>query len=118
MSRELTFEQLATTEDTGELVLRAEFPDVGSMCDVILVEGDALHVWLVESNVKGDMKRMIDEIVRQTGRQEVVFLSPLDFSNIRERVYDYEEVTETLPNGKKQKRLVTTWELDDDTTES
>lgn len=79
MPRRLTFEVLATTEDTDDPVLRAEFQDTGSFMDVILPgDHDRIHVWLVESNRTGDMALMLDELVAQLDRNHIWFLTPLD----------------------------------------
>lgn len=114
MARKLQFEQISTTEDTNDPVVRAWFEDSGSHADVIVCQDDELlRVWYVLSNVKGDMKKMIDEIVKQTGITIVDFLEPEALSGkIKDRVNNWERLEETVqtPDGpKKSVYLRTNW---------
>lgn len=114
MARKLSIKQIATTEDTDDPVVRVEFGAVESRLDAILPgypEVEAIHVWWVESAVRGDMSTMIDELCSQLECAKVVFLSPLDFSDIRDRIDNYEEVTVDTPEGK-QERLVCQWDYE------
>lgn len=78
-NRQLTFKRIATTEDTGDPVIQAEFTDVGSHMKVIIDTADEiLRVAFVKSEAKGDMSRILDEIVRQVGWTHVMFLTPLN----------------------------------------
>lgn len=114
MSRHLTFERIGTTEDTDDPVVQVSFDDVGSRADLIIPSDDEeIRVWFVTSKVEGDMSRIIDEVVQQTDRTRVVFLSPLNLSGdggIRNKLHNYDEVTVNTPRGK-QTQLIVDWKL-------
>lgn len=95
-SRRLSFDRIATTEDTDDPVIRAELPDTGSWMTVILeTEPETIRVAYVESKARGDMAWMLDEVVRQMGWNDVLFLSPLN-DQLVDRLHGFSEETEYI----------------------
>lgn len=117
MGRDLSIRQLATTEDTGEPVIRAEFEDTGSRLDAILCDDRSLvRVWTVHSNRKGDMKLMLDEICHQLSTSNVHFLEP-DLGPLEDRLKNAarHEETVTGPDGNELKSVYLAVEWDYET---
>ena len=117
----VTFAGIATTEDTGDPVIRASITDTKSYMDMILDRAEqTIRVWLVESQSQGDMKRMLDETVTQVGWNDVIFLSPLDdkkfdaLPTLKERLQGFEKRVEEheSPEGElfEQEQYISRWE--------
>lgn len=69
---------IARTEDSDDPVLRGRLPS-GSYTYVILDQANRrLNIYLVKSFKRGEMKVLIDEVVRHTGWTSIRFLTPLD----------------------------------------
>ena len=114
--RRLRYEQIATTEDTGDPVIRAEFDDVGSHAEIIIDQQNGiLRVANVDSGNKGDMRRILDETTQQLGIYTLRFLNPLTEvgSPIEDRLHGFEKEIEEIqrPNGEtvKCETLVGIW---------
>jgi len=68
---------IANTQDTNDPVIRLRIGE--SFADVIIAtESECLNVWYIQSEVKGDMKRMLDFMVTKTGLEWIQFIAPLD----------------------------------------
>lgn len=112
MARRLTFERIATTEDTGDPVIHATFSDVGSFANIVVdQEDELLRVTHVDSEVRGDMKRILDEVVEQIGWTRVRFMLPLDdmkaegTQKLIDRLNGFEKMIEEVesPDGDTMK---------------
>lgn len=80
MSRQLTFEQIDTTEEADIPVIKGELTDTGSNV-VFMLDDERPNVVLVHmaaANYDGDMSSILDEIVRQTDRTAIWFMNPLE----------------------------------------
>lgn len=104
MHRELTFEKIATTEDTGEPVIHAELPDTNSYLNVVIGEDQIIRVTHVESFHSGDMKIMLDEVTSQLESKHVRFMVPLGKelgSDLEDHIYGFEKITVSVeaPDG-------------------
>lgn len=105
MARDLTYERIATTEDTGEPVIHAELSDTGSYVNAV-ISGDreVIRVTHVESFHKGDMALMLDSMTRQLATQDVRFMVPLGEavgSDLAAKLDGFEQTTEVVqdPDG-------------------
>lgn len=112
MNRKLTFDRIGTTEDTGDPVIRAEFEDTESYLDAIIVQDEELiRVWMVESNIKGDMKKMMDEITSQLDIYDVHFLEPEAFellgkeADIKQAVNGFERKEKLIDKPDKPGKI-------------
>lgn len=98
VTRRLTFEQIAITEDTGDPVLRGELPDTSSYLNAVLSDDlSTIRVTHVFSNRDGDMSTMLDTMVRQLDTTDVRFMVPLgkEFgSDLEDHLHGYEKTTE------------------------
>lgn len=115
--RRLRYEQIATTEDTGDPVVKAEFGDVGSHVKFIIDQQEGiLRVANVDSRNKGDMRRILDETTQQLDIYTLRFLNPLTEygSTIEDRLHGFEKEVEELPHPDggtvKIETLVGEWE--------
>lgn len=126
-TRRLTFEQIDTTEDTGDPVIQADLPDTGSWLIVIpdpFPDPECLRVQQVDSKRRGDMKTMLDEIVTQLGQTTLRFMNPLDelksgdAPRLKDRLYGFESDRETFekPSGEEitVETYVGEWVVSDD----
>lgn len=115
MSRKLVFDRIATTEDTNDPVIKARFPDVGSYMDFIYLQNEGIiRVWIVESHVKGDMRRMMDEVTSQLNVYDVDFLQPEVSEeqygmNIKEVLDGFEKHEEIVTDSRTGERLKSTY---------
>ena len=117
--RRLRYEQIATTEDTGDPVIKAEFEDVGSHAEIIIDQQDKiLRVANVDSRSQGDMRRILDDVTQQLGIYTLRFLNPLTEygSQIEDRLHGFEKDVEEFshPDGGtvKIETLVGEWDPD------
>lgn len=94
-TRKLTFERIATTENSGDPVIEARLEDTGSFAIVIVTDEEFLRVANVESNRKGDMKILIDEVTEQLDRRRIWFLNPLG-GGLEERLEGFERTTKPI----------------------
>lgn len=79
MSRKLTYEKIATTEDTDDPVINAKLEDTGSWMNIIVdSEDEIIRVAHVVSKRKGDMSTILDDVVQQLELDHVQFVHPLD----------------------------------------
>lgn len=105
-ARTLSFERIATTEDTAEPVVHAEFEDTGSYVNAVICDDrSVIRVTHVKSFLDGDMSRMLDAMTRQLDTTDVRFMVPLgpEFgSDLRDHLRDYTETRETHdgPDGE------------------
>lgn len=105
MSRELTYDRIATTQDTYEPVIHAELEDTGSYINAVISDDQSLiRVTHVLSNHTGDMKILLDSITRQLETKQVRFMVPLgaEFgSNLEAKLDGFEKTTEEVhdPDG-------------------
>lgn len=94
MTRHLSFERIATTEDSGDPVLRAEFDDTNSyLTAVICNDRETVRVTQVWSERDGDMSRMLDAICRQLDTSDVRFMVPLG-EDLDAHLHGFERTTE------------------------
>ena len=99
--RRLRYEQIASTEDTGDPVIRAEFEDTGSHAEIIIDQQyNLLRVGFVESEADGDMRRILDDATQQLGITTLRFLNPLTEygSQIEDRLHGFEKEVEEFPH--------------------
>lgn len=105
MTRRLTFDRLATTEDSTDPVIHAELPDTESYANIIYcgsLDPAELRVAHVASRRQGDMAVILDEVVEQTGVTLVRFLTPLDglkdegATKLMDRLDGFTEAVETV----------------------
>lgn len=103
MTRKLTFDRIATTEDSNDPVVRAELTDTESFGYFIIpTDLDRIHVYLIESQVRGDMKLILDEVVEQLNTNELWFLWPLDdakpdrVTKLEDRLHGFEEIVKEV----------------------
>jgi len=113
-TRYLSFEQIATTEDTGDPVIRAEFEDTESYVNAVICnDRETIRVTHVKSFYDGDMSRILDAMTRQLDTTDVRFMIPLG-SDLRNHLHGYEKTTEKHvdPNGGivEVEVLVGNWE--------
>lgn len=137
MSRKINASIIATTQDTGDPVVRVTLGN--SKADIIVDrEAECLNVWDVESAQKGDMKKMMDYITEKLEYDWVQFIAPLgdeekqvadkiiekvgasedkkyehdeNNRNLEEVLEGFQEVTEEH-NGKEVPMLVGFWDSD------
>lgn len=124
MTRRLTFDRLATTEDSADPVIHAELPDTASYANIIYcgsLDPAELRVAHVASRRQGDMAVILDEVVEQTGVTLVRFLTPLDelkddgATNLMDRLDGFTEATETVTHDGDELEVesyVGEWRLD------
>lgn len=89
MKRTLSFDRIATTEESEDPVIKAVFPDSGSFM-VFNVDRDShlIRITHVKSEIEGDMKKMIDEITEQIGIYHIRFMNPVDHLTPGKRLLD------------------------------
>lgn len=76
MTEKITYQCIAATEDTGDPVFYVAKGD--SHMEVILDTADkCINVWYVTSEKKGDMKAMLDHLVKQVPTNKIRFIAPL-----------------------------------------
>lgn len=99
--RRLRYQQIATTEDSDDPVIRATFEDTGSVAEIIIDQGDGiLRVGTVTSRRKGDMRLILDDVTTQLGIFTIRFLNPLTEygSTIEEHLDGFEKEIEEHPH--------------------
>lgn len=94
-TRKLSYDRIATTEDTGDPVIRAELEDTGSYVNVIVAGDGIIRIANVESRYQGDMKTIVDDLVDQLETERIWFMNPLtEFgSNLEQRLHGFEKKT-------------------------
>lgn len=95
-TRKLSYDRIATTEDTGDPVIHAELEDTGSFVDAIVAGDGIIRIAHVESRRQGDMKVIVDDMVEQLETSTIWFLNPLGEelgSNLEERLHGFEKKT-------------------------
>lgn len=96
--KEVRFQVIDTTEDTGDPVIRVSYG--GSHATVIIEKGaETINVWTIDSKEPGDMKTMLDEVVSQVKFDWVQFVAPFDDQMKEEADKLYEELG--VPDEKK-----------------
>lgn len=117
MARDLTFDQIDTTEDGELAVVKGELQDTESTV-VFMVDRDdgCIRVHVANSNYEGDMAIIIDEIVGQTGLTEVRFMNPIeqdtdgDETPLFDRLDGFEVTTESFEDADDAIEYVGEWE--------
>jgi len=76
MTRKVSGDIIAVTEDTQDPVLRVTIGDSKGYI-IVATESDCLNIWYIQSEQKGDMKKMLDYVVKKTGLDWLQFIHPM-----------------------------------------
>lgn len=107
---------MTKTQDTNDPVLKATLGE-SSLTAILDSDYKSVNIWHIYSEEKGDMKKMLDDLINQVPTNRVFFLFPFDeedkelinrayeIAGVEEAQFEGEDLRNVLDNYKETEEI-------------